>query len=456
MPLRNSAINQNLLLLSYIDTTAEENLLIKSTLAEITDWTYWFETMNFNKTVPISYYHLSTLGLINKLPDWIRQKMETIVQEVKQMNAERNEEGTNFLKLFYENKIPVALLKGVALGEVVYHNPFYKRMNDIDILIQQTDLAAIYHIYKQLGYFCLTKPIEELKVTPDKIHHLSPAIVSKNLKCVIGNQWGIKSPMKGYAIKYDELWKRTRQVMFNGVPVSVLSPEDNLHHLCLHLSYFKVSLRDMMDFYNLLRKEKGKFNWELFYNIVKQSGTENPVYFSLKITYFLYADVQLDQFISRIKPSISRQTLKDAANRIQNLDVFFHLHSDYIQTIEKEIAKFESSQYFPEKFRFLLKVYSLIFYPPKSELMHMSAVLEASGWQLLKLRLKIPFIIFRVIAKEIGWLLLIGLLFKTKLEIILSFFKWPFISKSRNDLQAYANHLGLPLPVLQNLINQFQ
>ncbi len=441
--------------LTRVNPGREEQQIIE-TIHQIQDWISWYQLALFNKIIPICYNSLNQLNLGDRLPAAVWVKMEQEAMTIKKNNELRNAEAAIFLKQFEINNIPVALLKGVAFGETIYHNPFYKRMNDIDILIKKEDIGSVYDIYDSLGYFYIGERISGSKKKSDKVSHLSPPFVSRNYACVIGTQWGIKTSLSPYTINYEKIWSRVIPIEFHRTKLKILCPEDNLHHLCLHLGYFKISVRDMMDFYNLLRVYQEKFNWDLFYEIVAESKSESPVYFGLMLSNYCYPLPEVDLFLQKIKNRVTAYCKKAVRWKTRSMEVFLHLHSDHIQTVEKAISEFDSTSYFPEKANYFLNLWKCIILPPKKEVICMSGLYKPGSFQLLKARITIPFKILRVIAGEISWTLVFLLIMKTGVSLIFSLIKFPFISRGKSDSNAYARKLGIPFEKLMQLKEQFQ
>jgi len=456
MDINNNPTDLSLKLLTYIDLDEREKGQILMAVQKIDNWDSWYEIASFNKILPICYYSLKELNIQHHLPADIWLKLENEANFIRNKNQLRNEEAAFFLEEFRKNNIKTALLKGVAFGEIVYKNPYYKRMNDIDILIKKEDIVIIYNIYDSLGYFYIGERISGSKVNSDRVSHLSPPFVSRNYDCVIGTQWGIKTPLSPYKINYKALWERTNKTQFMGGDILVLSPEDNLLHLCLHLGYFKISLRDMMDFYNLLRAFQDQFNWNRFFQIVEESRTHNPVYFGLKLFQYICPIAEVEIFLDRIKDKVGTFYKNAIAWKTRSMDVFLHMHSDHIQTIEKAISTFDSTSYFPEKWVYFRKLWGCILCPPNTEIVRMSALYSPSWIQFVSARLTIPFKILRVIAEEVGWTLLFLLTIKTFVALILSLAKYPFVSRNQSDTEAFAKKLRIPMDKLVELKEQFQ
>lgn len=437
-----------LCLLTYVKHSAEELQQIDQTLAG-TNWAEFYRLAVFNKIVPVCYYALRQFQ--DRVPPELWAKMEMEALDIREKNELRNREALHFLKQFKTNQIPVALIKGVAFGEIVYRNPFYKKMNDIDILIKPEDLDRVCGIYRQLGYFLIgKKPNCPPELLPQFGHSLVP-VLSQDLNCIIGTQWGLKNPLSPYRIDPGPIWDSVSDIQFQGIEVHVLSPENNFHHLCLHLGQFKISLRDVMDLYNLLRVYRHDFNWEAFYQVVIRSKSVNPVYFSLSLSQFIFPLPEAAIFLQRIEGKVNRQYRKAVRWKTRSMTVFLHLHSNHIKTIQRALLLFESTAYFPEKFRFFIYLFCSVWLPPKTEVVSMCGLYQPGKFRLFRARLVIPFKILWVIAQDIGWSITCTLMVRAFIDIFIALIKFPFIRKNKTNLRAFAESLGIPFSHFKKL-----
>ena len=443
-----------LVLLSLAAPLPDEIERMHSLAPFVLDWDYFYNLSVFNKVSPICCYNIKKLKLA--IPDTIVSKLGEQAQKIKEKNTRRNSEAVKFLEKFSENGIQVALLKGVAFGETVYQNPAYKRMNDIDLLVHKSDINAIYKIYDDLDYFYVGERISGNREKSDKISHLAPHFVSRDFSCIIGTQWGIKSPLSGYRIDYDGIWSRTVPLNFNGVELCMLSPEDNLLHLCLHLGRFKTSLRDMMDFYNLIRFHGDKFDWHLFYELTISSKSANPVFFALGISNFLVPIPEVNALLEKIEPLVSHKYKMAVALRTQSLGIFLDSYSDHIQSIEKVISSFDNTEWLPEKWNYFKQIWGMIFWPQKEEFLRMNSLESPSRIQNIKARLGMPFLIIDVIAGEIGRTIVVLLMGKTIFDLTKTIFKFPYVKKENVNSEAYARRMGIDSESIKKLMQQVQ
>jgi hypothetical protein len=441
--------------LSYQYPTEEEQAKLGQLCQSSLDWDRLAEITRINKTAPLAYINLNKSGLWPQVPDSAQKQIEQEYLEIKKTNTERLDEARIFLSRFVQENIPVAILKGVAFGETVYQNPAYKRMNDIDILIHQKDLPKIYEIYDSLDYFFVGERLGGEKEKSDNISFTAPTYISRNMKCVIGTQWGIKSAML-YTIDYRGIWQRSVDLDFYGSKIKELGPEDNLHHLCLHLGFYKVSIRDLMDFYNLLRCHQDTFDWELFGRIVDQTQSQDHVYHALCVTNELCQSDEMTEFIESLRPRVSPKIIKATDYKLSNPRVLLYMAIDYFQDIEKAAAEFFIENSPRLKWKAFRKMYKMLVWPEKEQLLKLNLLFEANPWDLFVARLKFPYNFLWTITKfEISPKEFFFLILYTNYRLAKS--SWLALRGYKQpSKEEYARSLGITADDLDQLRDSFQ
>jgi hypothetical protein len=186
--------------------------------------------------------------------------------------------------------VPVIVLKGVALCEGVYPHLGIRTFGDMDLLIQRPDLTRVSRILMELGFqpgFLSLRPGGE-----DFIAHtlfekpgLKPIIVEPH--------WSLGPPYPNIdGINYlPGLWERAVKATVAGVDTLVLSPEDFLLHLCLHLfkhrlgPFWLVSACDITEFVHCYQKS---LDWQAFLQRARDWKVVLPTHFSLAKTAELF------------------------------------------------------------------------------------------------------------------------------------------------------------------------
>lgn len=188
---------------------------------------------------------------------------------------------TQVLLALAEADVPVILLKGAYLAKCVYKNIAARPMGDIDLLISATHIATAMSILTGMGYHSRKKP-----VTPHRLrsHHITLTHENGISLEVHGSTRFIhlRRPISEDALV--QIWERTRSVRINGAPARVLSPEDQLLHLCAHASVshrFVIDLRPFYDIAEVICHYQDDIDWQAVMTRGEQWGMANPVSLTL-------------------------------------------------------------------------------------------------------------------------------------------------------------------------------
>ncbi len=367
------------------------------------------------KIAPWVYIQLKRNEL--PLPVETQQKFEDEYQKVKQQNEARNKTARVFLKRFQEEGIDVAVLKGNYLAHAVYKDVGYKRMNDFDILIRKEDWDKIQDIYLELGFLPLGNGWSGEKEKPASYSHVGMSYISPDFSCIVGSQWGLKSPTTTYTINAEDLWKNTINFDFYGLAVKALSPEYNLLHLVLHLGVYKCGIRDCMDLYNLASNIP--VNYDKYATICKKVKCEPKSNFALTISNLCTAQfsVQKEQAIS----GFLKSRLEKRLAIHQRTGDYQDSYNDYFQDIEKQVIYFNLFPKFHKRLHYYLRVLKLIYFSKSTTNLKLNdASDQKSIWKKFTSWIKAPYYIFSLIAQEIGWKFTFLLFIKLFFDLILS------------------------------------
>lgn len=170
-----------------------------------------------------------------------------------------------FKKLNEEN-IEFIALKGFVIREL-YKRPEHRTMGDIDILIHEEDLERISKCLYNLGY----------KKEGEAGHHIGfekvnyPSI-EVHWKLVNKNYFKAEVPLE------KEVWENIQKVNVNGVEVLVMSTEDMLVHLCLHMAvhmaYRGFGIRQVLDVALITKLLEKDIDWKKFKEVSKKNNIE--------------------------------------------------------------------------------------------------------------------------------------------------------------------------------------
>lgn len=372
---------------------------------------------------------------------------------IKEDNEKRNKEAVRFLKAFVENGIDVVILKGNLLAHTVYQEAGYKRMNDFDILIKEQDWDRIQDIYFSLGYIPLGFGWSGEKQKAAKFSHVGMAFISPDFSCIIGSQWGLKSPTTSFKVNINDVWKTAVEFDFLGVKVKQLSPEYNMLHLILHMGIFKCGIRDCMDVYNLALSVK--LDDEKLIKILSEANALEKGYFTLAISNLCGNDFELllSKFPIFEKSFVSRRLEK----RLQSFKECQDIHdsyNDYFQDVEKEVIYFNLFPEFHKRCYFYFRILKKIGFVKNEMALKLSdATYKPSLLKRIKAQLKAPYYVFALIAQEIGWTFTTLLFVKLFFDVIFSLKNYMFKKESYFD---YLRTRNIDPDLIQKAVKNIQ
>jgi len=213
------------------------------------------------------------------------------------------------LQALNDRQVPTIALKGAHLAQLVYTNIALRRMADIDLLLHHDDLSRAVEALERLGY----RQHGGLGLGPDEIesHHLPPMV--KPGSPAIELHWTLVTPLDPmgrpndpFSIDLDGLWQRAEEVVLAGVRTKVLSSEDLLLHLSVHLTQhhrFRTGVRTACDVAALLESRQGRgVNWSLAEDSARRWRVERCVYLTLALARDMLAVSVPDDVLARFEP----------------------------------------------------------------------------------------------------------------------------------------------------------
>ncbi len=256
-----------------------------------------------NCVAPLVFHNLKKIGMSSAVPPHVWREFELTYRRVGFQNAVRYEELRNVLRSFEDAGIEAILLKGAALGEHVWENVALREMADVDLLVREEDLDRADAALLKLGYVhsegC--RPKEWYK---ENHHHLAPYRNPAN-GTVMEIHRNIVRPNNVFRIDADGLWRRAGAASIGGVDTKVLSPEDSVIHLCLHLSYggdFVGRVRNLSDICQVIGNNGDSLDWDWVVEEAKERNFERFIYYPL----FLAADVMGARIDKEVLESLRR------------------------------------------------------------------------------------------------------------------------------------------------------
>ena len=246
------------------------------------DWAEIFRQAGGNGVTSLLYHRLRRHRPLVPIPPVALEHLWDASVRSAAQSLRLGRELAQVLAALRHHRVPVVVLKGAHLGQLVYPSAALRTMCDIDVLVGREDLTRAAAILSGLGYALQYYNVEEVDYTQH--HHLRPMARPDGVRVEI--HWAIAQPALPFAIDVKGLWERARPAEIAGAEVLVLSPEDLLLHLCLHASFthgFRVGLRACWDILETVNHYGQAIDWDLVVRRAQAWGIGRYVYLTLRL-----------------------------------------------------------------------------------------------------------------------------------------------------------------------------
>lgn len=392
---------------------------LASQLSFSKSWDWFFKIAKSNSAFVLTSDRLQELGI---------GQPEDFKARAKEIRATANERATHANQILTEASktgIEVIVLKGGLLGSVLYQDPAYKKMNDIDILIRFDQAPIMLDLLKNLGLMSVGTLFNQEEIS-ETSHH-APPFVTQDLKCMVGVHWGLTSPDSRWKPNYGLIWKQRQPVTVFGADAFRMSWEENLLHLCIHLPFFKIGARELSDVYNLILFSEPKIDWNLFNGLVQLWKAEDAAWRVLSLASALQNLSIPKNLFNQWRTKSASFTIKDTENRVKLGHALVATRSVQIGKIEKAFAIFKLTESYTEKVMAWAMTWILTFWPKRSELAAITGTLSLPTMtDRFKARVKSLTSCWRAMARDYGNGPLIAITVLNIFSIVKDSFMRPF------------------------------
>jgi hypothetical protein len=166
-------------------------------------------------------------------------------------------------------EVPVIALKACVVAETAYETPVVRHCHAVDLLVRDEDMARIAGILAAQEF---TRAKVQLVSDP---HHLSYQH-SSGLPLELHTRL---FHLPCYAPSIDGMWARSRPHTIAGAATRILSPADNVLHVCGHAAgaLERVNLRWASDAWHIIDRHRD-LDWQGFLDCAESSGIALPLY----------------------------------------------------------------------------------------------------------------------------------------------------------------------------------
>jgi hypothetical protein len=306
------------------------------------------------------------------------------------INKGNYEKLTVVLAAFRAAGIKVILLKGIHLAKFVYRDIGLRPMSDVDILLKKEDIEKAEKIMFDLGYKysgsggsakdCSDTADEanmaklpELYYELYKIrhHHFRHFTKPAGGIRVLEIHWTIMEPRLPVIIDTEGIWDRAETVKIDNEEVLVLSPEDLLLYLCLHIScshHFKIfGLKPFCDIAFTVNHYSDRLDWEELGRRARKWNAERYLY----LTLLLLKEILIVSLPESLLQSLNSESLNER--------VILQAKERILLTDDKwTIPKIERLSSEKGPVRQASHIFTRLFFPPKKTLASTYSISESS------------------------------------------------------------------------------
>ncbi|MGD0101675.1 MAG: nucleotidyltransferase family protein [Acidobacteriota bacterium] len=262
------------------------------------DWNVFIKLSGRHGVAPLLYHRLRTFHSDIPIPANVMARLRHIYLQSAGRGMHLYHKLGKVLGPLRHANIPVIVLKGAHLAQLVYDNIALRPMGDVDVLVHKDDLMRVEAALLGMGY----APAECRRQIAKDICHFVYGLPNGELFVEV--HWKFLPSMYRFKIDIDGQWERSRQAIIAGVEVSVLCPEDLLLHLCLHASkhLFEMGLITLYDILQTIRYHAKEIDWKQVRLRSEQSGGAKCVYLTFRLARELLGASVPDDLMKAIKP----------------------------------------------------------------------------------------------------------------------------------------------------------
>jgi hypothetical protein len=239
----------------------------------------WHKAQWYNLT-PLAYHHLSQLDNRGCVPAPVMDRFKAAYRDNTVLNLFFQAELRKVLVALNGLGVPVILLKGLALSEIVYEKSGLRPMTDLDLLVPEEMVARAQETVHQLGFSPIGTIEEQLDT--EQYHRHLPALQRPGTPAMVEIHRHIVRRDNPLYFDIRGFWERSQEVSIAQARTRILAPEDLLIHLSLNFFLDRrfhslAALRQLCDVAESLRHYQHQIQWPALVERIREYGVEGPV-----------------------------------------------------------------------------------------------------------------------------------------------------------------------------------
>ncbi len=280
-----------------------------------------------HSVAPLLCRHLKQLDGSNRIPQEVRMKLLQLYHRVGFRNRRYSRALQEVLDAFGEAGIPVTIVKGMSLVEVIYGSLSLRPLIDLNILIPEEERDRAKDLLLRKEYV-----IRNVNPAQGRLFSQFHLCQWKDFKVDILLQWHVVNWPRIHAVDLHRFWDEARPARLSGRDTLIPSPVDLILYLCLlpdKHGFVNVPALDMedpadfiftewtenrlirfTDIHEVIRHYQGGFHWDVLIERAKTTGVEGSVYASLCWVTKLFGQTIEPRVLEDLRPPTSRRLRK--------------------------------------------------------------------------------------------------------------------------------------------------
>jgi hypothetical protein len=263
---------------------------------------------------PLLYFHLKKSAQERHTPPEVLHQLRLLYRESCVQAINQSVRLQEILLALSHKGVPSIVMKGAALGALIYQTAGLRPMLDIDLLVRSSDLDAAASVLAELGYVS-DESYQAAEWYKNHHHHLAP-FITPDQSVVVELHHQVASPRANVSLPIEEFWQHAREAQIASVPALVLAPEDLLLSICAHVAIsqrFEKALRDLADIAEVIRAYRNEINWDQLVRNAIRWGAASCLYYCLWAAQLVIETVLPPNLLKKLRPETGLSLPTDAS-----------------------------------------------------------------------------------------------------------------------------------------------
>lgn len=310
---------EEIVLLTYARTRVSHRLQkkVENFVAGGLDWKYLLALALDHNVGGLLYWNLKKASQRSFVPFEVWGNLTALYRSEMARYLIFADELERLLTCFNQAKIPVIVLKGMALAEKLYGNPGLRPMQDIDLLIHQQDRLKAGSILREKGYVVDHSHDEKIVWQYSYLHWEKRVAVDLHwhLTTVSNFNWTTD-------VDLANMWAATEKILVGGAEALIFNPTSQLIYLAIHLAVHHNfdTLIQLCDVNQAVIQYTGLLYWLRLIRKARAYRVKNIVYFAL---YFARALLN-SPVPGWVLIALRSRRRKEFLHRIVSPEKYFH------------------------------------------------------------------------------------------------------------------------------------